>query len=1135
MSRILLSLLILCLTLPLSLPLHAQVQIGPSTMTQITQAQVEALLGEMEAGRDRLGPLIDSIDTRPAEEWLEQSPERQLIQQAGNESLESTAQTLWQRALEREQAAADRVRGALDRATTALATPQRLSDFMDRIREAVAPLGPIEAERTIDEIDQELTALERRSQQAALELDQKRLTLARLEEQSHSQAETLERLARERQEAVDQTQAPSDVEMDEVREAGSQTLIRQTTARIIAAQLDAQTLPPRLMTLALEVRALELESRSLTLRAAQMQRALNERSSEELRSLRGDLQRLLNQEPDARARFADEIQVLNARFQQIARTQSRIRELQADRERYVRLEQDLTQTLNNIRERLEVSGLNEALGGLFLEEQRRLRDLDEVRFTLATIERELTQSRLRSISLREQASRLPTRPVISAVDDRAQTGLARIQQQALATHLQAEEALTDQLRHADLRARSVVALVDELQQILRETLLWWPSHLPVSLDWAMGAPAAVANLADPASWREIRWALREVTIGSPVPMLLSLLVVGLLYAWGRGTPAHLKALAEKTRHRFTDHIKLTVQAIWWSLVRVIPIPLLLMITSLRLEWMPEVEFGVEVLATMLFSASVWWLAGHLVLLFTSAQGVARAHFGWNELIIQRLRRHLTWFLPIQLALILFLALTFAHPSELVFDIFGRLGLLAAVIISGLLGWNLLAPAPEDTPSPLSERRRRLLRMILAAATLALATLTLAGYLLTVGELMARIIDTAMVLGLVWLAYSLAARALILSETRLLLRRMREQKAKAAAAAATLEGSGTVGAEGGMDIPERHLSLEDVNQQTRTLLRTAAGAGMILALFWAWSDVLPALTWLDGVTLWSRTIMVGDTEVLSRVSLQDFLLAVFLGIVFTLAARNLPGLVEILLTRSTNLDAAGRYTTTMLLRYVLAVIAVIIVFSLLGLRWSELQWMVAALTLGLGFGLQEVVANFVSGLIVLLERPIRVGDTITIGEYSGTVARIRTRATTIVDWDNREIVVPNKNFITERLINWTLSDTTTRLVIPVGVSYDSDVDKVREILLEVARENPQVMDEPEPSVFFLKFGDSALTFELRVYVCQLRERLLTISELHTSIIKRFRQEGIEIAYPQMDLHIRDLAPLAATGANLQGGQ
>ncbi len=419
-----------------------------------------------------------------------------------------------------------------------------------------------------------------------------------------------------------------------------------------------------------------------------------------------------------------------------------------------------------------------------------------------------------------------------------------------------------------------------------------------------------------------------------------------------------------------------------------------------------------------------------------------------------------------------------------------------------------------------ERRRRLLRAGVVIYAVILVGLTLAGYLLTVSELLGHTIDTLAILGAAYLAYGLALRALVLSENRLRIRQLREQKATAGAGS----GTGTaVGAEGSVELAEPRLSVEDVNQQTRTLIRVAFGGGVVIALFWAWAEMLPALTWLDQITLWSRVVTVGEAEMISRVSVQDLLLALLLAILFTLAGRNLPGLVEIILARSTGLDNAARYTATMLLRYVVAVVAVITVFSLLGLRWNELQWMVAALTLGLGFGLQEVVANFVSGIIVLFERPVRVGDTITIGEHSGTVSRIRTRATTIVDWDNREIVIPNKSFITERLTNWTLTDTTTRLIIPVGVSYDADPDHVRETLLDVARSNPHVTADPAPTVFFLRFGDSALSFELRVYVCVLSDRLVTTSELHTAIIKRFRSEGIAIAYPQMDLHIRDGLP------------
>jgi potassium efflux system protein len=517
------------------------------------------------------------------------------------------------------------------------------------------------------------------------------------------------------------------------------------------------------------------------------------------------------------------------------------------------------------------------------------------------------------------------------------------------------------------------------------------------------------------------------------------------------------------------------------------------------------------------------------LLISSRNGIGTVHFAWSPTILRRLRRHLAWFLPTQLLVLMLIALSFGHPSDSVRDVFGRLALLAAVLLSGWFAWRMLAPLPDAVATPNGDRKRRFARLALAIFALALALLTLAGYLLTVGELLQRAINTVVVLAAVWLGYSLAARALVLSEVRLRLRRMREQRAKAA----VLETAAQVGEGAVIDTPEPHLSLESVNLQTRTLLRVTTGAAVVLALFWVWADILPALTWLERVTLWSRTIVVGDSEMLSRVSLQDFLLAIFLGVLFTLAARNLPGLVEILLSRSTRMDSAGRYTVTTLLRYLLAVVAVISVFSLLGLRWSELQWMVAALTLGLGFGLQEVVANFVSGIIMLFERPVRVGDTITIGEYTGTVTKIRTRATTIMDWDNREIVVPNKTFITERLINWTLSDTMTRIVIPVGVSYDADADQVIATLGDVARTHPTVMTEPAPTALFRGFGDSTLNFELRVYVNQMKDRVVTISDLNRTILREFRNRGIEIAYPQMDLHIRDMVPVPATAAGVHG--
>ncbi|MEW8015425.1 MAG: mechanosensitive ion channel domain-containing protein [Candidatus Sedimenticola endophacoides] len=170
------------------------------------------------------------------------------------------------------------------------------------------------------------------------------------------------------------------------------------------------------------------------------------------------------------------------------------------------------------------------------------------------------------------------------------------------------------------------------------------------------------------------------------------------------------------------------------------------------------------------------------------------------------------------------------------------------------------------------------------------------------------------------------------------------------------------------------------------------------------------------------------------------------------------------------------------------------------------------------------ANFISGIILLFERPIRVGDVVTIDNTTGKVSRIRIRATTIVNWDMQELLIPNKEFITGRVINWTLSDRVNRVVVSVGVAYGSDVVRAMALLLEAARENPNVLNEPEPIASFEGFGDNALNLLLRSYLGSLDNRLATITALHQAINDKFRAAGIDIAFPQRDLHLETSAPL-----------
>ena len=238
----------------------------------------------------------------------------------------------------------------------------------------------------------------------------------------------------------------------------------------------------------------------------------------------------------------------------------------------------------------------------------------------------------------------------------------------------------------------------------------------------------------------------------------------------------------------------------------------------------------------------------------------------------------------------------------------------------------------------------------------------------------------------------------------------------------------------------------------------------------------------------------------------------------LAAYNLPGLLELLVLRHIDLSPGTSYAITSITKYILLVVSIMAGASQLGLEWAKLQWLVAALGVGLGFGLQEIVANFVSGLILLFEKPIRIGDTGTIGNFSGTVTRIQIRATTIVDWDRKEVIIPNKNFVTDQLINWSLTDPITRVVIPVGVAYGSDTHLAQELLLDVAHQHPKVLKEPEPNAYFLAFGASTLDMELRLFVSSMSDRLTTTHEINQAIDAAFKAHNIEIAFPQLDIHL-----------------
>lgn len=262
--------------------------------------------------------------------------------------------------------------------------------------------------------------------------------------------------------------------------------------------------------------------------------------------------------------------------------------------------------------------------------------------------------------------------------------------------------------------------------------------------------------------------------------------------------------------------------------------------------------------------------------------------------------------------------------------------------------------------------------------------------------------------------------------------------------------------------------------------------------------------------------LGKSEI-SIAFLVYLTLSIILVFYFSRKAKQL--LVNRILNKTT-MDIGVTQSIGTIVRYVIIILGIVIVFQTAGLDLSALSVLAGALGVGIGFGLQNVFNNFVSGLIILFERPIKIGDRVEVGDISGDVVRIAGRATTVITNDNISIIIPNSEFVSSRVINWSHNDRMIRFRFPVGVAYKEDPEKVKQLLLEVAAANPNVLNSPAPDVILLEFGDSALQFELRVWTIKLINRpILLKSQLYYAIYKTFKENQIEIPYPQRDLHIK----------------
>ena len=707
--------------------------------------------------------------------------------------------------------------------------------------------------------------------------------------------------------------------------------------------------------------------------------------------------------------------------------------------------------------------------------------------------------------------------LLNSANDPEQTKALAARKKILrAMSLDIDRCLVDILIPSGVTLDQLSHIIDEYQHLIDTNLLWVRSDKPVRLSdvtrlltVARQFEAQPIAMVATSFWTNVK--ARPYLATAFVLLTLALALSYRLFI------RRITALSGSLSGSNAMRLWPTIQGVCYTICAALPVWLALTAISWFLGHYAEPESTESSFANAVGVTALVFLPLEILRQLIRPHGIATAHFGWPQLVIKPLGQAVRRFGWIGLTLVFlatFLLLErYVHReiSALARIVFATLMIFIASTLWKLLGLKsgVVAGLEATQPDSLLAKLTWIWRPLLIATPIFLAGLSLSGYAYAAGQLTISLYQT------IWLAVAasvlqgIAERWLLVSKRRIALRQLKEQvaiKEQAEASGAKAEN---------LDVNQMKLSA--IDQQTHRLINASVIIVLFFGLIWIWGPVLPALSFLDSIVLWQET--APDGTIVSTVALSNVLIALPTLLITFVLVRNTPGLLEALILQRLPLDNAARYAMNTLISYIFAFCGVIVVAGTLGLRWSSVQWLAAGLSVGLGFGLQEVVANFVCGLIVLFEQPIRVGDVVTIDTVTGIVSRIRMRATTVTTYDRQEFVIPNKDLITGRVINWTLSDSVNRSLVRVGVAYGTDTRRVGALLKEICHQTPHILKEPAPIITFDEFGDSTLNFAVRFYLASLDNRFATVNELHNAIAERFAEENIEIAFPQMDVHMK----------------
>ncbi|WP_409311219.1 miniconductance mechanosensitive channel MscM [Pectobacterium sp. B1J-3] len=794
----------------------------------------------------------------------------------------------------------------------------------------------------------------------------------------------------------------------------------------------------------------------------------------------------------------------------------------------------------------------------------------QVRQALSTIREQaqwLDVSPVLGETLRAQVARLPEMPKPQQLDsDMAQLRVQRLHFEDLinkphdieqlkqddGTTLSSDQQriLTDQLRTQRDLLTSLISGCDtqileltklkvannQLEDALLETkeaahryLFWVADVDPMTFSYPLKLVQDLTRLLSLDTFTQLSSAMIMMITSreTVIPLLGALLLVGFSISSRRHYHAFLERASSRVGKVTLDHFTLTLRTVFWSILAALPLPVLwaALGSGLQNAWPypVAVAIGDSVTATV----PLMWLV-MISASFAHPQGLFIVHFRWSPDRVARAMRYyrlsIAFIVPLIMALITFDKLNDREFSSTL----GRLCFILLCMALSLVTTSFKRagiPLYLDKEGSGENSVNRAMWNLLICVPLVAALASCIGYLATAQALLARLETSVSIWFFLLVIYYIIRRWMLIQRRRIAFDRAKQRRSEILAHRARGEEelqSGSTHESSSDAIEEPVVDLDAISAKSLQLVRSILTLIALISVIVLWSEIHSAFAFLENISLWDVSSTVKGVESVQSITLGSVLIAILIFIITAQVVRNLPALLELALLQHLDLSPGSGYAITTISKYILMLVGCLMGFSLIGIEWSKLQWLVAALGVGLGFGLQEIFANFISGLIILFEKPIRIGDTVTIRDLTGSVMRINTRATTISDWDRKEIIVPNKAFITEQFINWSLSDSVTRVVLTIPAPADANSKEVTDLLMDAVSRCSLILENPPPEAFLVDLQQGIQIFELRIFAAEMGHRMPLRHELHQLILENYRKHNMELPFPPLQVRMDHLS-------------